>query len=276
MPRVYPRVAVIGAGPSGIAAARALRDEGNFETIRVFERKATVGGMWVYEPVPERFQSTTLTVADAQLPIPDGLAPGVPVTTPPAARDRPGTIGAAYDGLDTNAGARTMAFTHTPMPVANSAVSERRFGLNNSSRPRYAVLSYLEELAQPVLDHVVFSTHVEALEKKTDGTWLLTARRETEAEDIWTQEVFDAVVVASGHFNVASVPRIDGLVEAAAAVPAAFEHSKSFRDKESYKNQVRNRTQWRKWEMKGLENSRAGSNGGRESSLWAVVSRQLI
>lgn len=210
MPRVYSRVAVIGAGPSGIAAARALRDEGNIETIRVFERKSTVGGMWVYEPEPERFQSTTLTVADTQLPIPEGLAPGgVPVTTPPAARDRPGTIGAAYDGLDTNAGARTMAFTHTPMPVANLAVSERRFGKNNSSRPRHAVLSYLEELAKPVLDFVEFSTHVEALEKRTDGTWLLTARRETETKDVWTQEVFDAVVVASGHFNVASVPRAD-------------------------------------------------------------------
>ncbi|KAL1891529.1 hypothetical protein Sste5346_007621 [Sporothrix stenoceras] len=236
MPRVYSRVAVIGAGPSGIAAARALRDEGNIEMIRVFERKPTVGGMWVYEPEPEQFQSTTLTVADVQLPIPEGLSPDTPVTTLPAARDRPGTIGAAYDGLDTNAGARTMAFTYTPLPVANSVVSERRFGKNNSTRPRHAVLSYLEELAQPVLDYVVFSTHVEAIEKRTDGTWLLTARRETDTNDIWTQQVFDAVVVASGHFNVASVPRIDGLVEAAAALPTAFEHSKSFRHTESYQD----------------------------------------
>ncbi|CAK7199125.1 hypothetical protein SEUCBS139899_001797 [Sporothrix eucalyptigena] len=236
MSRVYSCVAVIGAGPSGIAAARALRDEGKFETIRVFERKAAVGGMWLYEPEPEKFQSTTLTVDEARLPIPECLLPGKPVTTPPAAHDRPGTIGAAYDCLDTNAGARTMAFTYTPMPVANSAVSERRFGLNNSSRPRHAVLSYLEELAKPVLEHIVFSTHVEALGKRVDGSWLLTSRRETETEDVWNQEVFDAVIVASGHFNVASVPRIDGLVEAAAAVPTAFEHSKSFRHKESYQD----------------------------------------
>ncbi|CAK7213100.1 hypothetical protein SCUCBS95973_001686 [Sporothrix curviconia] len=236
MARVYSRVAVIGAGPSGIAAARALREEGNFEAIRVFERKAAVGGMWAYEPRPEMFQSTTFTVDEARLPIPEGLLPGSPVTTPPAARERLGTIGAAYDSLDTNAGARTMAFTHTPLPVANSAVSERRFGVNNSSRPRHTVLSYLEELARPVLEQIVFSTHVEALRKQEDGTWLLTARRETEANDIWSQQVFDAVIVASGHFNVASVPRIDGLVEAAAAVPSAFEHSKSFRHKESYQD----------------------------------------
>ncbi|CAK7214219.1 hypothetical protein SBRCBS47491_002074 [Sporothrix bragantina] len=236
MPRVYSRVAVIGAGPSGIAAARALHEEGNFETIRVYERKAAVGGMWMYEPEPEKFQSTTLTVDEARLPIPADLCPGNPVITSPAARDRPGTIGAAYDSLDTNAGARTMAFTHTPLPVANSAVSEGRFGINNSSRPRHAVLSYLEDLALPVMEDIVFRTHVEALQKQNDRTWLLTTRRETGTNDIWNQEVFDAVIVASGHFNVASVPRIEGLVEAAAAMPTAFEHSKSFRHKESYQD----------------------------------------
>lgn len=45
-PRIS-RVAIIGAGPGGIAAARALRAEGDvFEKITLFERNAAVGGTW--------------------------------------------------------------------------------------------------------------------------------------------------------------------------------------------------------------------------------------
>lgn len=45
-PRIS-RVAIIGAGPGGIVAARALRAEGDaFEKITLFERNASVGGTW--------------------------------------------------------------------------------------------------------------------------------------------------------------------------------------------------------------------------------------
>lgn len=40
------RIAVIGAGPSGLAAVDALAKEKCFETIQVFERREQVGGMW--------------------------------------------------------------------------------------------------------------------------------------------------------------------------------------------------------------------------------------
>ncbi len=46
MSKTYRRVAVIGAGPSGLAAVRALSDENLFDTIRVFERRDRVGGIW--------------------------------------------------------------------------------------------------------------------------------------------------------------------------------------------------------------------------------------
>lgn len=39
-------VAIIGGGPGGIAAARALRDEGGFDTITIFERSNHTGGTW--------------------------------------------------------------------------------------------------------------------------------------------------------------------------------------------------------------------------------------
>lgn len=40
------RVAVIGAGPAGAITTDALVKEGVFETIRVFDRRAGVGGTW--------------------------------------------------------------------------------------------------------------------------------------------------------------------------------------------------------------------------------------
>jgi cation diffusion facilitator CzcD-associated flavoprotein CzcO len=40
------RVAVIGAGPSGAAAAEALKQAQAFDVIRVFERRGEVGGAW--------------------------------------------------------------------------------------------------------------------------------------------------------------------------------------------------------------------------------------
>jgi NADPH-dependent glutamate synthase beta subunit-like oxidoreductase len=39
-------VAVIGAGPSGLSAVKALDEEKTFDTIRVFERRDQVGGTW--------------------------------------------------------------------------------------------------------------------------------------------------------------------------------------------------------------------------------------
>ena len=43
------RVAVIGAGPAGIVMARYLLKEPELFTVVVYEKKASIGGVWVYE-----------------------------------------------------------------------------------------------------------------------------------------------------------------------------------------------------------------------------------
>jgi cation diffusion facilitator CzcD-associated flavoprotein CzcO len=42
----YKSVAVIGSGPSGLSAVKALSEEKKFDVIKVFERRAQVGGTW--------------------------------------------------------------------------------------------------------------------------------------------------------------------------------------------------------------------------------------
>src|SRR5271167_1758628 len=44
-----PRICVIGAGPSGIAAGKNLIAEG-LTNLVIFERNAAVGGNWIYSP----------------------------------------------------------------------------------------------------------------------------------------------------------------------------------------------------------------------------------
>lgn len=39
-------VAVIGGGPSGLAALHALKSELKYKKIRLFERKSEPGGLW--------------------------------------------------------------------------------------------------------------------------------------------------------------------------------------------------------------------------------------
>jgi Predicted flavoprotein involved in K+ transport len=53
----YQSVAVIGAGPSGISAVKALQEEKIFQTIRLFERRGHIGGIWQYDEVPDLFPS---------------------------------------------------------------------------------------------------------------------------------------------------------------------------------------------------------------------------
>ncbi|KAJ5164469.1 uncharacterized protein N7500_006299 [Penicillium coprophilum] len=192
-----------------------------------------------YDPEPDSFQVNTQPEGTE---IPSKLGPRTPCLMP-ATPEPQGLRGSAYDTLDTNAGARTMAFTHTAIPMANSIASIEKFGRDNPTRPRQTVLRYLEELFVPFLHLLVLDTTVENATKTDDGQWKLTLRRRNvqhgtsnAPRDYWWEEQFDALVVASGHFTVPSLPNIEGLIETSAEFPDKFEHSKSWRSPDSYVN----------------------------------------
>ncbi|TPR06227.1 hypothetical protein CAN33_0020360 [Aspergillus niger] len=174
----YRRVAVIGTGPSGLSAVKALHDENTFDTIRVFERRDRVGGIWHYDPTPDPF-----------------YAPGSPSQTP------------------NNVPTSLPQFT-SPRPEDTSA--------------RTGIYSHLD------------SNVVERVEK-TGQEWTLTLRKTGQLyrglpQDYWWTETFDAVIVASGHYNVPSIPPIPGLSTTALTHPHAFEHAKAFRHADNYTN----------------------------------------
>ncbi|PLB45803.1 putative dimethylaniline monooxygenase [Aspergillus steynii IBT 23096] len=228
----YRRVAVIGTGPSGLSAVKALSDENVFDTIRVFERRDQVGGLWHYDPTPDPFPDPR-----ASLPIRNEIPSKLPQFTGPVPEDTTART-AIYDTLDSNVGAAAMAFTHTAFPPVNSALSIKQFGHNNPSRPFRVVAGYLEDLFREYLPLVSFNTTVERVEKQ-GSKWTLTLRKSDQLyrgvpRDYWWQEHFDAVVVASGHYNVPLIPDIPGLDAAYQAHPGNFEHSKAFRSQNDY------------------------------------------
>ncbi|KLU83012.1 hypothetical protein MAPG_02079, partial [Magnaporthiopsis poae ATCC 64411] len=59
MPTDPARVAVIGAGPAGLAAIKSLQEEG-FQ-VTGFERRSAVGGLWAFSDDPNCTSATTGT-----------------------------------------------------------------------------------------------------------------------------------------------------------------------------------------------------------------------
>lgn len=68
------RIAIIGAGASGLAAARALLAEDCFAAIDIFEQRGALGGVWNYTPqtAPVALPSTDPAAVEAPV---DGVYP---------------------------------------------------------------------------------------------------------------------------------------------------------------------------------------------------------
>ncbi|KAL4907976.1 hypothetical protein BDW74DRAFT_114301 [Aspergillus multicolor] len=228
----YPTVAIIGSGPAGISALKALHDEKAFDNIRVFERRDSPGGTWNYDAVPQRFPGTYPSADDLVQPstFPQTTSPALPAD---------GTMPTAiYSWLDTNVPAELMAFTHTPFLEGNSPVSVERYGERNVTRPWHVVAQYLLNLVEGHRGSISFKTTVISVEKTDTGKWRLTLTRpevvEGETRDFWWQEEFDAVVVAIGQYNEPFLPKIPGLEKAVKTHPEALEHVNAFRSCSDY------------------------------------------
>ncbi|KAJ4260228.1 monooxygenase [Fusarium falciforme] len=211
------RIAIIGAGPSGLAAAKYLLAEKKFSKVHIFEQRATPGGVWNYTPLAHE----------------NGFS--VPRTRPSSLPDQalwPKDGGEVefmspiYDLLETNIPHSLMNYTDKEFPQGSSLF------------PRHsAVLQYLKEYAEDITPYISYQSQVLSIEKPgTDRSkpW------QVEVLDLKankaTKDEFDAVVVASGHYNDPFIPDIPGLVEFDKAYPGAISHSKFYRRPNDYQD----------------------------------------
>ncbi|KAI9358699.1 hypothetical protein BD770DRAFT_386793 [Pilaira anomala] len=202
------KVAIIGGGPGGLAAARALRDQGTFDSITIFERNDHTGGTWKYSAEtnpPPPIPSTNALKVDTTLQSEQLFSP-------------------IYAELHTNLPKSVMCFQDAPFP------SESPMYLHHTQ-----VLQYLTDLAkrENVLPWVRFSTLVEKAEFHHDDGWTLTVKQGNHPQSI---EHFDAVVVATGHYAVPYVPDLPGLVELNQNKRISIMHSREYRVPDMFKD----------------------------------------
>ncbi|TVU31760.1 hypothetical protein EJB05_23460, partial [Eragrostis curvula] len=200
MPSASLRLAVVGAGAAGLAAARELRREGHAPV--VFERAAAVGGTWLYTP--------PATAAD-----PLGAA---------------ATHSSLYASLRTNLPREVMGFLDFPFSAASGySADPRRFPGHEE------VLRYLEAFARRFDLHrlIRFETEVLRVRREHDGKWAVASRKLGD-KGSGEEEVYDAVVVCNGHYTeprVAVIPGVD-------AWPGKQMHSHNYREPEPFLDQV--------------------------------------
>ncbi|OAL37987.1 hypothetical protein AYO20_02820 [Fonsecaea nubica] len=228
------RIAIIGAGPVGVSCAKYLLAEKAFAAIDIYEQRGRVGGIWNLS-LPDRSK---------RIPIPQtnplyGQRVLIPRTQDESENENEnGEDDTAdslefesplYDYLETNIPKHLMAFSDMPFPEEDPLFPSHQ-----------AVLRYLDHYADEVRELIRFNTAViDVLPVKDHGNererWYLTAQNLLTKEA--SQTVYDAVVVANGHYTVPYVPAIKGVAKWNAAYPEAIVHSKAYRRPEVFRDQ---------------------------------------
>ncbi|OKL56726.1 hypothetical protein UA08_07862 [Talaromyces atroroseus] len=235
------RVAVIGAGPAGVIATDALAKEQAFDTIRVFERRNAAGGTWILtsdlDPSIPSLQDLLELRADQPIQVPASYPCEKPKDKNVDSHQLRFSDSAAHNHLHSNLPPEIMAFSQEPIPKILSDESLARYGPDSPFRHRDVMRQWVEDvLNRGNYGHLVeFGTTVERAEH-TGKEWVLTLRQSVPGQerDFWKQEHFDAVVVATGHYNVPYIPNIPGIVEYDKKYPGRIWHSKHYRTTEPF------------------------------------------
>ncbi|WEW56122.1 monooxygenase [Emydomyces testavorans] len=220
-------VAIVGAGAGGLTAAKYLLAERCFEKIDIFEQRNRVGGVWNYSPASDKAQtSIPIPQEDAHLPIEQPIWHSQELSDGTRSVERVATfVSPLYDGLETNIPWTLMQFSDLP------------FGYDTQLFPKFeTVLQYLEEYSQDVKHLIQFQVQVVdiRLEDTSAGTWAVT-RKHLESGTLHT-DIYDAVVVASGHYSVPYIPSIPGISAWNEAFPGTISHSKSYCSSEHFRH----------------------------------------
>ena len=192
------RIAIIGAGPSGLAQLRAFQSAAakgaEIPEIVCYEKQSDWGGLWNY---------TWRTGLDEY---------GEPVH------------GSMYRYLWSNGPKEGLEFADYSF--------EEHFGKQIASYPPRAVLfDYIEGRVKKagVRDWIKFSHSVKNV-TFDDGIFSVTVK--DLPNDAVSTETFDHVIVCSGHFSTPNVPHFDGFDK----FPGRVLHAHDFRDAVEFKN----------------------------------------
>lgn len=208
------RVAIIGAGPCGLAAAKALKMEPVGVEVDVYDRKRSIGGAWFYDGERKSL---------AMPPVPS-LDPNGSDLSKKTGKPFRSYVSPLYKHMETNLIDTLMEYKDVPF-----APRTHQF------RSRDEILQYLKEYVSTIPGPVNFllNTSVDKLFKK-DSQWIVAA---TDVETLESrEELYDAVVVANGHNEHPYVPDVPGLREWSEVDRDSITHAKFYVDAEPYKH----------------------------------------
>ncbi|KAK4680220.1 monooxygenase [Podospora pseudoanserina] len=214
------RIAIIGAGPCGLAAAKYLVAQKVFEKIDIYEQQSEVGGVWKYSAKPAE---------NRRVPQVNPECPPDPPLEPGDGNDDKGPVfpSPMYKLLHTNIPRGLMPFTDFPFSDDLLIFPSRD-----------DVQDYLVQYSQDIRHLISFSTEVKDVRLRTDA----------KGKDQWDVDVlslrtgelttatYDAVVVASGHYSIIYIPDMKGISEFNSTHPDIISHSKYYRTPEPFRN----------------------------------------
>lgn len=187
-PTRTPRIAVIGAGPSGIAAAKNVLEAGLGEGLVVFEKNGAIGGNWVYQ---EQQQDGGDTNGHSSV------------------NETTYSISSRY----------LSEYEDFPFPRDTADYPHR------SVLCRY-FQDYAEHFK--VTDKVRFHTEVVHAERDDQGKWQLQIRDQTNgSKRKVTKETFDVLMVANGHHWDPRFPTLPGKFAGDLIHSHSFKHNRS-------------------------------------------------
>ncbi|SCU80208.1 LAFA_0B08130g1_1 [Lachancea sp. 'fantastica'] len=211
-------IAVIGAGPVGAGVTKALIHENWFGKIKIFEKRSGFGGLWNYtKPV---FKKQNITACPS---IPCELPQG---KNEPHISQENGIVfqTAVYKYLDTNVPRLLMEYENFPFPAGTPLFPVRE-----------QVFDYIVDYSKEVEQYVHFNHEVVSLRYNDSQKKYLVSTKNLVTNHSQTEE-FDAVVVASGFYDLPYVPDRPGLKEWHAKYPSSVSHAKDFDAPEDYEN----------------------------------------
>ena len=188
---------------------RYLLAEECFERIDIFEQKSSCGGLWNYSPSDETHRPPVSTLVASEKSVHDKWDHHYDHGAIDA-------VSPMYDGLETN-------IPHFLMEFSN----DESLRCNQLFPTRERTLEYLENYAAEQI--VKFNTKVLNITLKGDNlrkSWLVESKELQSGKNERT--MYDAVVVASGHYSVPYVPTIPGMQEWDQNYPGTISHSKTY------------------------------------------------
>lgn len=212
----YKRVAVIGGGPCGLAALKALSLEpAKFERIELLERRDNVGGLWYYGGDKSK--------AHPHIP---SLDPNTSDLSDCSTNQDSHFFSPMYAHLETNLISRMMEY------------SDVHFSDQTPTFPnREVVLNYVRSYADTIPSSntsIQCNANVTNI-TKTGNIWNLIILN---TQDLSTStKEYDALVIANGHFDVPYIPDIEGLSNWNLRSPRSITHARYFDTSTPYKNQ---------------------------------------